>query len=391
MNKKKFYTVRAEAGKITEIDIFGYIGDDEESVSYAMFRDELRNISKNETHCIININSGGGSMVEGFAIYDEMQRSTMQIETRVVGMAASMAGIIALGGRRLLMSRNASFMTHKPKGIEMGESSSFRSYADFMDSLEKRAVFAFCAKSGKPEDEVKKWFKSGEDTWFDAEQCISLGIADGYLTDNVKPPKEFKKPMNIVNEAEAWKVYNKLTDNQIKHKTMKKTLLVLSAFNIKNTLTEESTDEAFAVVIENALKAKDDKIMELTTKLDSIENAKIDKVISDGVNAQKFSKEEGETYRPMLKQNFEAVSSLIDKLPGRQDINDMLNRQNAGGVSGKGGSAATEAKPGALPENKADWNLGQWEEHDPKGLQVKMNSDPVWYKQAVKDFYGTDI
>ena len=390
IRKNKIFTVKLEAGK-PEIDIFGYINSgDDDSVCYAELRDTLKELGKTNTECKININCAGGDMLEGFAIYDEMQRSPMNIYVDIVGMAASMGGIIALGGCEVpRISGNGSFMTHKPKGVEAGESSAMRSYADLMDSLEKRAIAIFMKATGKTEEEVKAWMQPGIDKWFDADEAIAAGLCK----EKIPTDKKIKLPKNAFkSEKDAWGVYMKFTPNNNNKISMKKILMVLNTYKVAHTLTEESTEETVGVVVENALKERDAKIVELQNKIDADLDSRIKNKLDAAVEAGQLTAVEAETYKPMMKANFDGISTLVDKLPKKVDINNVIDRSKNEGGNSKNSTPVVDAQDRSkLPSNKADWTLEQMEIHDPKAAQDLLNTNPTMYAQKFKESYGVEF
>ncbi len=86
----------------------------------------------------IYINSGGGSVFAGMAIYNMLKRHTGMKTVRVDGLAASIASVIALAGDRLIIPGNAYFMIHKPLiGDITGNASELRKLADTLDTIEE--------------------------------------------------------------------------------------------------------------------------------------------------------------------------------------------------------------------------------------------------------------
>ncbi|MGH0945211.1 Clp protease ClpP, partial [Bacillus mycoides] len=121
-------------GKVPEIKIYGYIGKWDEVNLEGLKRKIEAVVAKNDEVKLL-INSGGGSVLEGFAIYDMLAKADIKVHAVVEGMAASMASIILLAADNIDIYENARIMTHKPKAGWWGEADGMRGMADTMDDM----------------------------------------------------------------------------------------------------------------------------------------------------------------------------------------------------------------------------------------------------------------
>lgn len=172
---QKFFIVNRAATK-AEILIYGYIGDYD--VSANAFVKELKNLEATYNKIDVRINSGGGSVFEGIAIYNAIKQSPASIDTYIDGLAASMASIIALAGNKVYMSRNASMMTHKPSTFTSGNSDSLKRNAKLLDEIEKTMLAIYSEKTGKAEDDCREMYMNGKDNWFTATEAKDNGLID---------------------------------------------------------------------------------------------------------------------------------------------------------------------------------------------------------------------
>ncbi|AJA42584.1 Clp protease ClpP [Clostridium tetani] len=85
----------------------------------------------------IYINSGGGSVFAGLAIYNQLKRHPANKTVYVDGLAASIASVIALAGDKVIIPKNAQFMIHKPWSVSWGNANDLRKTADSLDSCEQ--------------------------------------------------------------------------------------------------------------------------------------------------------------------------------------------------------------------------------------------------------------
>jgi len=127
------------------------------------------------------INSPGGSISAGLAIYDTMQFIKCDVSTMCVGMAASMgAFLLAAGakGKRLCLP-NSTVMIHQPSGGFQGQASDIAIHAKFILSLRERFNRLFAQHTGKPVEQIEK--DTDRDNFLTAEEALSYGLIDKVL------------------------------------------------------------------------------------------------------------------------------------------------------------------------------------------------------------------
>jgi len=127
------------------------------------------------------INSPGGSVAAGFAIYDTMQFIKPDVSTMCVGMAASMgAFLLAAGtkGKRLALP-NSDVMIHQPSGGFQGQTSDIEIHARYALSLRERLNQLLARHTGKPIEQIAR--DTDRDNFLTAEQAREYGIVDKVL------------------------------------------------------------------------------------------------------------------------------------------------------------------------------------------------------------------
>ncbi len=110
-----------------------YYPEDKAPKDVQDFLDQLDGVSKINVH----INSGGGSVFGGIAIYNILKRHNAEITVYVEGLAASIASVIAMAGDRIIIPENAQMMIHKPSSITWGNADEMRKEADILDGCQK--------------------------------------------------------------------------------------------------------------------------------------------------------------------------------------------------------------------------------------------------------------
>lgn len=128
----------------------------------------------------IYINSYGGSVFEGTAIYNQLKRHPAHKTVYIDGFACSVASIIAMVGDEIVMPRNALMMVHNMWMCAQGNAAELRKAADDLDKINEAGRAAYLEKAGdKLTPEMIAELEDGE-TWLTAEECISYGLADRY-------------------------------------------------------------------------------------------------------------------------------------------------------------------------------------------------------------------
>ncbi|MEQ1678662.1 MAG: head maturation protease, ClpP-related, partial [Chitinophagaceae bacterium] len=240
------------------------------------FVKELRALEKQYANIDVRINSGGGDVFDGFAIYNALRQSPSVINTYDDGIAGSMGSIIFQAGQKRYISKIGQVMTHKPSAGGYGNSDEMRKKADLLDSVEDMMCSIYVASTGKTKDECKTKFLNGKDNWFNADQAITENLADEkYDADPIALPASA-----AMNEEETWKGYNTLrfaavfTQSQKQHENMELKLSAasLAALNITAAVTDPTAiDSAIA-----ALKVKADSADALMVEKTTAETALAD-------------------------------------------------------------------------------------------------------------------
>ena len=123
----------------------------------------------------IYINSYGGSVFEGTAIYNQLRRHPAHKTVYVDGFACSVASVIAMAGDEVVMPKNTLMMIHNMWMGAVGNAAELRKAADDLDTINAAGRRAYLTKAGKKLTEEKLTELMDAETWLTAEQCIALG------------------------------------------------------------------------------------------------------------------------------------------------------------------------------------------------------------------------
>ena len=171
-----WYEIKNKSEK-AEIWIYDFIGEDFWSgggVTAKNFQKELAEIKASQID--LHINSPGGDVFDGIAIYNLLKQHAATVTTYIDGLAASIASVIALSGDKIYMAENALFMIHNPWGSICGEAADMRKFADQLDMVRGAISKSYAAKTGKEESEINSLMDA--ETWMDADDAVEAGFVD---------------------------------------------------------------------------------------------------------------------------------------------------------------------------------------------------------------------
>lgn len=151
--------------------------------SAAGFRDALKSLGDVKT-INLHINSPGGSVFEGIAIYNMLKQSKAHINVYVDGLAASIASVIAMSGDTIFMPSNAMMMIHNPWTFAMGNAQELRKQADDLDRITQSSVQCYLEKAGDKLDQKTLKDLMDDETWLTAQQAVDYGLADEVMGAN---------------------------------------------------------------------------------------------------------------------------------------------------------------------------------------------------------------
>ena len=171
MTTSPWYSIR-NAGTSAEISIYEEIGMG--GVTPAAFISELAALKS--LPITVRINSLGGSVFDGLAIYNLLRDHVGGVTIKIDGVAASMASVVAMAGTRVIMSESALMMIHNPNSEVAGEASDLRNMAGVLDQVKNSLVAAYQRKTNLPPNRLAAMMDA--ETWMSAADALELGFID---------------------------------------------------------------------------------------------------------------------------------------------------------------------------------------------------------------------
>lgn len=179
-NSRKFWQVRAAADdpQVGELLLYGEISDVTwwgDEVTPKQFADDLKKLG-DVKEIRVYINSPGGDVFAGQAIYSMLNRHPARVTVYVDGLAASAASLVAMAGDRIVMPKNAMMMVHNPWTFVAGNADTLRQVADDLDKVREAMIPVYEARTGLERARVIELLDA--ETWMTAEEAVELGFAD---------------------------------------------------------------------------------------------------------------------------------------------------------------------------------------------------------------------
>ena len=183
--KKKYYSM-AQTGNVATINIYGDI------TSFPWFEGDVSasNLSKqleeltDVTEINVYINSYGGEVAEGLAIYNALKRHKAKVNTYCDGFACSIASVIFMAGEERVMGESSLLMIHNAWSYACGNANEMRKQADDLDKITQASVIAYKSHSTLSEEEIQNLLDN--ETWLLPEEALEYGFATSIEKDEAE-------------------------------------------------------------------------------------------------------------------------------------------------------------------------------------------------------------
>lgn len=319
------------------------IGEGKNEISGQGFTSELDAlVNAGVQKIVFPINSPGGNVIHGLEILSAIQDLTIDNETRVVGIAASIAGVIAQAGRKRTIKKHAVFMAHSPRPKE-GTTAS----ASVLNIAYNSIKGVLTSKSKLSEDEITDILS--KDTFMSAEEATNKGLFDEVLTSENKAPQLVNLSVN-----EIYNVFNQFENK----KDMSK---INSLLGLQNEASENAQiaeierlrNEAGKVSdLENSVSTMKAEKEALETELKAANKVKAVSLIENAVKAGKLKVTEDKKTELVNQaiDNYTGVETMLEAVPS------VIAAQHIE-IDNQEGS-----------DEKSKWTYEDWSKNDEEGL-----------------------
>lgn len=218
MNRKYFSLEKHEQN--ATINIYGDITSFpwfENDVSASNLSKQLETLTDVE-QIDVYINSYGGEVAEGLAIYNALKRHKANVTTYCDGFAASIASVIFMAGNKRVMNESSLLMIHNAWTYAAGNAKELRKQADDLEKITQASVEAYKAHSSLSEDEIKELMDN--ETWILPEEAIDYGFATSVnKTENANASQHaFKQLFDIIKAYQEEKEPDEPDDENTEEK-----------------------------------------------------------------------------------------------------------------------------------------------------------------------------
>lgn len=329
MAEKRFFNIVETGAGRASLMLYGEIGG-EDGVNAEAVNSELLALQQIYPDIDVHINSQGGEVFAGIAIFNALLSATSRINIYVDGLAASIAGVIALCGKPLHMSRYSRLMLHQVSGGCAGGAKKMRECADLIEGLESTLAEMISRKCGMPPEEVKTTFFDGSDHWFTAQEAYDRRLCD-YIYDiagaeTLGPAPTAEQVYQFVNHMDkSSNKYSMDLINEIRKETSFKDLTDEQVLAKIRTFANDAAKVA-------ALQAKIDSLeAEVQASKETAVKAFLDQAVAEG----RIEASQVETYKKLMKADEASVRALIEGFPKKQaqiNITDYLKSGHKAGA-----------------------------------------------------------
>jgi ATP-dependent Clp endopeptidase proteolytic subunit ClpP len=173
LEKPDWYRIEAkdndDNAEIIIYDVIGWPYNDAFDLVRALGNIKAKNIT-------VRINSPGGDVFDGVAIFNALKDHDARVTTKIEGLAASMASVVALAGDEVQAHKNTMYMIHDPWVLAAGNQYDLREIADILQKIGGNMLDIYYDKSNIGKRELKAMMK--EETWFTAQEAKDRGLID---------------------------------------------------------------------------------------------------------------------------------------------------------------------------------------------------------------------
>jgi ATP-dependent Clp protease protease subunit len=183
MKNQKAWTITAKSSSKIEILLYEMIGHDfwsGEGTTAKSFAEDLKAAGPGIRKIHLRVNSPGGNVFDGLAIYNTLLAHGALVTAQVDGLSASIASVITMAASEISMGDNALMMIHNPSTAVGGDAPQMRKMAETLDKVKTSMITAYRRHTRKSVEQVGALMDA--ETWMTAEETVESGFAEKIIT-----------------------------------------------------------------------------------------------------------------------------------------------------------------------------------------------------------------
>ncbi|MCT4698462.1 Clp protease ClpP [Tenacibaculum haliotis] len=340
----------------------------------AYFVSHLNKLEAEYDDIKVRIHTYGGSVFDGNLMYNALNKSTAIEKIIIDGIAASMGAVMILSRPNVEIVENGYVMIHAPLSYRDGTAADFEKDAKLLRSIEKNFKKKLMARTGMSESEVEKLMIG--DNWFDAEECLAMGLVSKIIPSQVELTLPVEEP-SALKKQEVFNRYAALLTQPInKSNTNNKSNMkqpLITALGLKN-VNAQSSDTAVVEAVEAQLQTETQARKDAEKELETYKKGQVKAYLDTAEKNKLFDPEKREVYENIgEKSGIEALMTVLS----------TSKKGTAPNIVGaiKGGKEGED-------EPRANWGFDQWMEKDPKGFEKMAEKEPAKYNQIFNAKYN---
>lgn len=178
--RKPWYDIKNLASGAAELAIYDDIGG--WGINAQQMLADLESVKERDLN--IRMNTRGGDVFEGIAIYSAIKRIDNKVTCMVDSLAASIGSVIAMAADEILIAPPAKMMIHEAHGGVQGDAAEARKFADLLEGTSDTIAKIYAERTGGSHATWRERMR--EETWYNADEAVDAGLADGILSGNKK-------------------------------------------------------------------------------------------------------------------------------------------------------------------------------------------------------------
>lgn len=353
-----------ENGRVRVL-LYGNVGDGEK-VDSGRVVTELMELAAAYGKIDVHIHSNGGDVFSGIAIYNALRTVQADVTIYVDGVAASIAGVIALCGKPLYMNRYARLMLHRVSGGSWGTADELRRAADLAEELESDLAEIIAGRCKMSVEEIKTRYFDGSDHWISAAQALDMGLIDGIvdtgekLSENVSNTELYNYFMNRLTKTQPQNHYDMTFIEELKKRP-----------SFSNMGTEEEMLRHITTMENQAAKvpALEAKVTELSNQLAENKKTAHQAFLNQAVAEGRLTQEQVPVFMNLMASDEENTRKAVEGMPKKGTARAMNFLQTGGAAGG----ASTELVNMSWDEIDKAERLAELKEKHPELYQQKYN------------------